>query len=89
MQQFAGYVPPQFRSYWSTRGWYTQLGGLRDPRNTDITAGTEALREAIVREINSNPDVRSMKVTAGWNSQVAKPLRRQCAAGSPARPPRT
>ena len=24
VQQFAGYVPPGFRVYWSTRGWYTQ-----------------------------------------------------------------
>ena len=24
VQQFAGYVPPGFRTYWSTRGWYTQ-----------------------------------------------------------------
>ena len=24
VQQFAGYVPPGFRSYWSSRGWYTQ-----------------------------------------------------------------
>jgi Zinc carboxypeptidase/S-layer like family, C-terminal region len=32
VQQFAGYVPPGFRSYWSSRGWYTTVGGLRDPR---------------------------------------------------------
>ena len=25
VQQFAGYVPPGFRTYWSTRGWYTQV----------------------------------------------------------------
>ena len=27
VQQFAGYVPPGFRTYWSTRGWYTNLSG--------------------------------------------------------------
>ena len=32
VQQFAGYVPPGFRTYWSTRGWYTSVSGLRDPR---------------------------------------------------------
>ena len=32
VQQFAGYVPPGFRSYWSSRGWWTQMSALRDPR---------------------------------------------------------
>jgi hypothetical protein len=62
VQQFAGYVPPGFRAYWSSRGWYTSLGGLRDPRYPDHVAGTEALREAIVREINRDPDVRAMNL---------------------------
>ena len=62
VQQFAGYVPPGFRTYWSTRGWYTNLSGLRDPRYPDIIAATEAMREAIVREINSNSDVHNMDV---------------------------
>jgi Zinc carboxypeptidase/S-layer like family, outer domain len=62
VQQFAGYVPPGFRSYWSSRGWYTVVGGLRDPRFPDHSDGVAALREAIVREINSNPDVRDMNL---------------------------
>jgi hypothetical protein len=62
VQQFAGYVPPGFRTYWSTRGWYTNLSGVRDPREPDIIQATEALREDIVRQINSNPDVRAMDV---------------------------
>jgi len=62
VQQFAGYVPPGFRTYWSSRGWYTNLSGLRDPRYPDIIAATEAMREAIVREINSNSDVHNMDV---------------------------
>src|SRR6266849_1703478 len=45
VQQFAGYVPPGFRSYWSTRGWYTNLSGVRDPRQPDLIEATEALRE--------------------------------------------
>ncbi len=64
VQQFAGYVPPGFRSYWSTRGWYTSMGGLRDPRYPDHVGAVEALREAIVREINSNVDVREMDLRA-------------------------
>jgi zinc carboxypeptidase len=32
VQPFAGYVPPGFRTYLSTRGWYTTIGTLRDPR---------------------------------------------------------
>jgi hypothetical protein len=62
VQQFAGYVPPGFRTYWSTRGWYTNLSGVRDPRQPDLIQATEALREDIVRQINSNPDVRAMNV---------------------------
>jgi len=62
VQQFAGYVPPGFRTYWTTRGWYTSIGGLRDPRYPEHMAGTEALREAIVREINSHADVRAMNL---------------------------
>ena len=62
VQQFAGYVPPGFRTYWSTRGWYTNLSGVRDPREPDLIHATEALREAIVREINGNPDVRAMNM---------------------------
>jgi len=62
VQQFAGYVPPGFRSYWSTRGWYTSVGGLRDPRYPPHVDAVAALREAIVREINSNADVREMNL---------------------------
>ena len=62
VQQFAGYVPPGFRTYWSTRGWYTNLSGVRDPREPDLIQATEALREDIVREINSHADVRAMNV---------------------------
>src|SRR4051812_4211901 len=60
VQPFAGYVPPGFRTYLSTRGWYTTIGTLRDPRYPNHADATEALREAIVREINANPDVRAM-----------------------------
>jgi len=60
VQPFAGYVPPGFRTYLSTRGWYTTIGTLRDPRYPDHADATAALREAIVREINANPDVRAM-----------------------------
>jgi hypothetical protein len=62
VQQFAGYVPPGFRSYWSTRGWYTNVTALRDPRYPDHARVTESIREAIVREINSNADVRAMNL---------------------------
>jgi hypothetical protein len=62
VQQFAGYVPPGFRTYWSTRGWYTNLSGVRDPREPDLIQATEALREDIVRQINGNADVRAMNL---------------------------
>jgi hypothetical protein len=64
VQQFAGYVPPGFRTYWSTRGWYTTVSTLRDPRYPQYADATAALREAIVREINSNADVRAMNLRA-------------------------
>jgi hypothetical protein len=62
VQQFAGYVPPGFRSYWSSRGWYTGVGGLRDPRYPEHAEAVEALRESIVREINTNADVKAMNL---------------------------
>ena len=62
VQQFAGYVPPGFRTYWSTRGWYTNLSGVRDPREPDLIQATEALREDIVKQINGNSDVRAMNL---------------------------
>jgi hypothetical protein len=62
VQQFSGYVPPGFRAYWSSRGWYTMLAGLRDPRYPDHEKATLALREAIAREINRNADVRAMNL---------------------------
>ncbi len=64
VQQFAGYVPPGFRTYWSTRGWYTSMGRLRDPRYPEQADAIEAMREAIVQEINSNPDVKAMDLRA-------------------------
>ena len=61
VQQFAGYVPRG-----SGRTVHARLvhrvGGLRDPRYPDHVDATSALREAIVREINSNPDVRDMNL---------------------------
>jgi hypothetical protein len=62
VQQFAGYVPPGFRTYWTTRGWYTSVGGLRDPRFPEHGEAVASIREAIVREINSNADVRAMNL---------------------------
>jgi hypothetical protein len=63
VQQFAGYVPPGFRAYWDSRGWYTLMqNGLRDPRYPDYEQANLALREAIVREINANADVHAMNV---------------------------
>jgi len=62
VQQFAGYVPPGFRSYLSSRGWYTNVTGLRDPRYPEHGQVVEAIREAIVREINSDPDVKAMNL---------------------------
>ncbi len=62
VQQFAGYVPPGFRSYLFSRGWYTIISGLRDPRYAQFAEVTDALREAIVREVNRNPEVRAMNL---------------------------
>lgn len=64
VQQFAGYVPPGFRTYWTTRGWYTTMSALRDPRDPEHLPSVEAIREAIVREINRNADVRDMNLRA-------------------------
>jgi hypothetical protein len=62
VQQFAGYLPPGFRAYLFSRGWYTQISSMRDPRYPQYTPVAEAIREAIVREINSNPEVRAMNL---------------------------
>jgi len=64
VQQFAGYVPPGFRTYLSTRGWYTSISTLRDPRYPAHAQAIESLREYVVRGINSNPDVRAMDLRA-------------------------
>jgi hypothetical protein len=62
VQPFAGYVPPGFRTYLSTRGWWTNVNGLRDPRYPEHAQAVAALREAIVREVNTNADVRDMNL---------------------------
>jgi hypothetical protein len=62
VQQFAGYVPPGFRSYWSSRGWWTQMSALRDPRYPEHARVAERIREQIVREVNSYPEVRAMNL---------------------------
>jgi hypothetical protein len=62
VQPFSGYVAPGFRAYWSPRGWYTMLAGLRDPRYPEHEAAVSALREAIVREINADAGVHAMCV---------------------------
>ncbi|MBI4476080.1 MAG: hypothetical protein HY654_02845, partial [Acidobacteria bacterium] len=62
VQQFAGYVPPGFRIYLSSRGWYTSVSALRDPRYPQHARAADAIRENIVREINGNPDVRAMNL---------------------------
>ncbi|MCX6544037.1 MAG: M14 family zinc carboxypeptidase [Acidobacteria bacterium] len=64
VQQFSGYVSPQFRAYWTSRGWYTMISGLRDPRYPDIPEATAALREAVVRDVSGNADVRAMDLRA-------------------------
>ena len=62
VQQFSGYVPPGFRSYLFSRGWYTSISGLRDPRYAQYGQVIDAIREAIVREINSDPQVHAMNL---------------------------
>jgi hypothetical protein len=62
VQQFSGYVPPGFRSYLFSRGWYTSISGVRDPRYADYALVTEAIREAVVREVNTDPAVHAMNL---------------------------
>ena len=62
VQQFAGYVPPGFRSYLFSRGWYTSMSSIRDPRYPQYAQVIDAIREAIVREVNSTPEVRAMNL---------------------------
>ena len=46
VQQFAGYVPPGFRTYWSTRGWYTHdERAARSALSRARRRGRRALRE--------------------------------------------
>ncbi|RPJ77401.1 MAG: hypothetical protein EHM24_00155 [Acidobacteria bacterium] len=62
VQPFSGYVSPAFRAYWSSRGWYTMISGLRDPRYPEHAEATAAIRDAVAREVSSNPDVREMSL---------------------------
>ena len=62
VQQFAGYVPPGFRSYLSSRGWWTSMNALRDPRYPEHGVVLDRIRENLVREMNSNADVRAMNL---------------------------
>lgn len=62
VQQFAGYVPPGFRAYLSSRGWYTQLSGLRDPRYPEISTATDALRDSIAGALTSDPQIKSLNL---------------------------
>ena len=62
VQQFAGYVPPGFRAYLSSRGWYTQLTGLRDPRYTDISTATDALRDSIAGALTRDPQIKALNL---------------------------
>ena len=62
VQQFAGYVPPGFRVYLSSRGWYTQLSGLRDPRYPQIAEATDALRESIAKALTSDAEVKALNL---------------------------
>jgi hypothetical protein len=62
VQQFAGYVPPGFRAYLSSRGWYTQLSGLRDPRFPEISAATDALRDGIAAALTRDPQIKALNL---------------------------
>lgn len=62
VQQFAGYVPPGFRQYLSSRGWYTQLTGLRDPRYPAISLATDALRDAIASALTVDPKIKALNL---------------------------
>jgi murein tripeptide amidase MpaA len=62
VQRFAGYVPPNFKSDWIPRGFHTTVRGNRDPRNPSDATALAAIREAIVREVNSNADAHEMNV---------------------------
>lgn len=62
VQQFAGYVPPGFRAYLSSRGWYTQLSGLRDPRYPAISTATDELREGIAAALTSDPKIKALNL---------------------------
>ena len=62
VQQFAGYVPPGFRAYLSSRGWYTQLSGLRDPRYPEISAATDALRDSIAGALTNDPKIKALNL---------------------------
>ncbi len=62
VQQFAGYVPPGFRQYLSSRGWYTQLTGLRDPRYPEISSATDALRDSIAGALTADPKIKALNL---------------------------
>lgn len=62
VQQFAGYVPPGFRTYLSSRGWYTQLTGLRDPRFPEISTATDTLRESIAGALTRDPKIKALNL---------------------------
>ena len=63
VQQFAGYVPPGFRTYWSTRGWYTQhRHAARSALSGSRRGDRGPARGASSARSTSNTDVRAMNL---------------------------
>ena len=54
VQQFAGYSPPLFRSYWIPRGWYTMVRGLDHPRYPLHKAAVKSIKDYIAEEISQS-----------------------------------
>jgi len=60
VQQFAGYSPPLYRSYWIPRGWYTSARGLDDPRYPLHKEAKKAIMDYIAEEVNQGPQIKEV-----------------------------
>lgn len=59
VQQFSGYSPYLFHSYWIPRGWFAYYRGLNLSIYEKWKRATHQIREFIIKELNSSERIRN------------------------------
>ncbi|MFB0518438.1 MAG: M14 family zinc carboxypeptidase [Acidobacteriota bacterium] len=60
VQQFSGYSPPLFRSYWIPRGWYAMISGLEHPLYPLHKAALNAIKGYIAEELGQDSKIQEI-----------------------------